>query len=75
MPDGVQCYQVSCPPPGNKEFKLTMGGVELASVDEEKDVGVMIHHALRPTLQCATASTRAKQVQAQLATGTGPPFS
>ena len=55
---------------GNKEFKFTMGGVE-----EEKDVGVKIHHTLRPTLLCAKASTRAKQVRAQLATGTGPPSS
>ena len=71
MPDGVQCYQVSCPPPGNKEFKLTMGGVELASVEEEKDVGVMIHHTLRPSLQCAKASARANQVLGQLARGVG----
>ena len=36
---------------GNKECKYTTtGGVESASVEEEKDVGVMIHHTLRPSL-------------------------
>ena len=56
---------------GNKEFKYTMGGVELASVEEEKDVGVMIHHTLRPSLQCAKASARANQVLGQLSRGDG----
>ena len=27
----------------NNEYSYTMGGVELARVEEEKDVGVMIH--------------------------------
>ena len=56
---------------GNKEYKYTMGGVELDSVEEEKDVGVMIHHTLRPSLQCAKASARATQVLGQLSRAIG----
>ena len=55
----------------NNEYSYTMGGVELARVEEEKDVGVMIHHTLKPSLQCAKASARANQVLGQLARGVG----
>ena len=41
------------------DLKYTLGGVDLASVEEEKDVGVMIHHTLRPLLQCTKANARA----------------
>ena len=37
---------------GNREYSYTMGGVELASVESEKDVGVMIHSSMKPALQC-----------------------
>ena len=56
---------------GNREYSYSMGGVELASVEQEKDVGVMIHNTLKPSIQCAKASTRANQVLGQLARGVG----
>jgi hypothetical protein len=36
----------------NREYSYTMGGGELASVESEKDVGVMIHSSMKPALQC-----------------------
>ena len=56
---------------GNREFSYTMGGVQLASIQEEKDVGVIIHSSLKPSLQCAKAAARANQVLGQLARGVG----
>ena len=50
-------------------FSYTMGEVELASVEEEKDVGVIIHQTMKPSLQCGRASARAHQVLGQLTRG------
>ena len=36
------------------------------AVESEKDVGVMIHQSLKPSLQCAIAAERANQVLGQL---------
>ncbi len=35
----------------NPGYKYTMGGKELAEVDEEKDVGVLISSNLKPAAQ------------------------
>ena len=51
----------------NKEFEYTMGGRVLDKVDSEKDVGVLVHQSLKPSLQCAKAAAKANQVLGQLA--------
>ena len=56
---------------GNREYSYSMGGLELASVEQEKDVGVMIHNTLKPSILCDKSSTRANQVLGQLARGIG----
>ena len=53
----------------NQKFKYTMGGQVLEEIESEKDVGVMIHHSLKPSMQCAKAATNANQVLGQLARG------
>ena len=53
----------------NQKFKYTMGGQVLEEIESEKDVGVMIHHSLKPSMQCAKAATKANQVLGQLARG------
>jgi hypothetical protein len=39
----------------------------LESVDEEKDVGVMVHNSLKPSTQCTKAAKKANQVLVQMA--------
>jgi ribonuclease P/MRP protein subunit RPP40 len=51
---------------GNLRFEYVMGGQVLEAVESEKDVGVMIHQSLKPSLQCARAAERANQVLGQL---------
>ena len=51
----------------NKEFEYRMGGRVLEKVESEKDVGVLIHKSLKPSLQCAKAAAKANQVLGQLA--------
>ena len=41
-------------------------GVQLEGTDSEKDVGVMISNALKPSLQYANASKKANQVLGQM---------
>jgi hypothetical protein len=50
----------------NHGYKYEMGGGELDEADFEKDVGVLIHRNLRPSLQCAKAAKRANSVLGQL---------
>ena len=56
----------------NPGFSYTMGGYApagsvLESVVEEKDVGVMVHNSLKPSVQCAKAAKKANQVLGQMA--------
>ena len=51
----------------NKEFEYRMGGRVLDKVESEKDVGVLVHKSLKPSLQCAKAAAKANQVLGQLA--------
>ena len=44
----------------------TMQNITLKSVDFEKDVGVLIHNSLKPSLQCNTAAKKANQVLGQM---------
>ncbi len=50
----------------NPGYKYFMGGVELAEVEEERDVGVVIHKNLKPTAQCLKASNTASAVLRQI---------
>ena len=51
----------------NKEHEYTMDDQGLDTVESEKDVGVLIHKSLKPSLQCTKAATEANQVLGQLA--------
>ena len=51
----------------NKEYEYRMGGRALDKVESEKDVGVLVHKSLKPSLQCAKAAGKANQVLGQLA--------
>ena len=56
----------------NSQFSYTMGGhapagVVLESVEQEKDVGVMISNDLKPSLQCSTAAKKANSVLGRMA--------
>ena len=50
----------------NPEYKYTMGGVELQEVEEERDVGVIIHKSLKPSAQCSKAANTAMAVLGQI---------
>ena len=50
----------------NAKFSYSMGGRVLEEVDNEKDLGVIIHSSLKPSMQCARAAGRANQVLGQL---------
>ena len=55
----------------NKKFEYTMGGDKLDSSEWEKDLGVLVHNSLRPSLQCARAAKKANGVLGQLTRGVG----
>jgi Reverse transcriptase (RNA-dependent DNA polymerase)/Endonuclease-reverse transcriptase len=46
----------------NPGYTYYMAGKELKSVDEETDVGVVIHKSLKPTKQCERAANTARAV-------------
>ena len=55
----------------NPSYTYTMGGYApggtiLTEVSEEKDIGVMIHNSLKPSVQCARAVKKANQVLGQM---------
>ena len=43
-----------------------MDGKELSSVEEEKDLGVLVHQSLKPSVQIAAAAKKANQVLGQI---------
>ena len=51
---------------GNPEFNYTMSGCTLSSVEEERDIGVLINKDLKPSRQCEVAVNRAKMFLGQL---------
>ena len=57
--------------PRNREQEYIMSGEILEAVESEKDVGILIHKTLKPSLQCTKAATRANQVLGQLARAVG----
>ena len=50
----------------NSNYEYTMGGEVLQAVEYEKDVGVIVHQSLKPSLQCTRAAARANSVLGQL---------
>ena len=50
----------------NRGYNYTMDGRPLEVVDNEKDVGVVIHNSLKPSIQCAKAAGKANLVLGQL---------
>ena len=55
----------------NSKQEYTMGGVKLDSTEWEKDLGVLVHNSLRPSLQCSKAVKKANSVLGQLCHGVG----
>ena len=51
---------------GNARYEYTMGGTKLEAVEYEKDVGVLVHQSLKPSMQCARAAGRANAILGQL---------
>jgi hypothetical protein len=37
----------------NAKFEYTMAGTKLEAVEYEKDVGVLVHQSMKPSMQCA----------------------
>ena len=50
----------------NQRYEYSMGGVILSEVEEEKDVGVVIHRSLKPGRQCERAASIALGVLKQI---------
>jgi hypothetical protein len=46
----------------NPMYKYTMNGTELKEIDEETDVGVIVHKSLKPFRQCEKAANSANAV-------------
>ena len=51
---------------GNPQHKYFMEGVELKTVEEEKDIGVLIHKSLKPGRHCEKVAKMARAVLVQL---------
>ena len=50
----------------NQGATYNMGGVDLASTEEERDIGIRVHKSLKPSAQCQEASRRAMAVLGQI---------
>ena len=50
----------------NSRNKYVMDGEELCAVEEEKDLGVLVHQSLKPGVQIAAAAKKANQVLGQI---------
>ena len=50
----------------NPRNKYVMDGEELGAVEEEKDLGVLVHQSLKPGVQIAAAAKKANQVLGQI---------
>ena len=55
----------------NRRYEYTMGGDKLEPSEAEKDLGVMIHQSLRPSMQCARAAKKGNSVLGQPLRGVG----
>ena len=50
----------------NPGFKYNMEGIVLQEVEEEKDIGILIHRSLKPSKQCKKAADMAGAVLKQI---------
>ena len=50
----------------NNHFKYYLNNIELKSVTEEKDIGVITHASLKPSVQCSNAAKKANFVLGQI---------
>ena len=50
----------------NKDYEYYMKGAVLSSVNQERDIGVLVESSLKPSLQCAEASRKASVVLGQI---------
>ena len=50
----------------NPKADYTMSGISLEKSEFERDIGVKVHHTLRPSLQCKEAAQRANAVLGQI---------
>ena len=50
----------------NPMYSYTMNGIPLTEVDEEKDIGVIIHKSLKPSRHCAEVARKANIVLGQI---------
>ena len=50
----------------NPQFEYSMNGIKLEPIEEEKDIGVLIHSSLKPTKQCREAARKANGVLTQI---------
>ena len=50
----------------NNKHAYFMNGLQLLSSDKERDIGVIINHNLKPTMQCHEAARRAATVLSQI---------
>jgi hypothetical protein len=50
----------------NPKLDYVLGGETILEVDEEKDLGIIIHNTAKPHKQCSNAATRANRVLGQL---------
>lgn len=50
----------------NMSHKYRIGGVEVPNHQEERDIGVIIHDSLKPSMQCAESARKANAVLGQL---------
>ena len=52
--------------PGNPGHRYSMEGEELCEVEEERDIGVIVHKTLKPSRQCLRAANTATAVLRQI---------
>ena len=50
----------------NKRYEYMMGGQVLETAQCEKDVGVLVHNSLKPSLQCSKAAEKANCLELSL---------
>ena len=46
----------------NKKFDYQLGGKQLRSTEEERDLGIIIHKDMKPSRQCQTAAAKANRM-------------
>jgi hypothetical protein len=66
--DGIQCEQMQSHAifQGNPGYQYMMDGQVLQETECERDIGVNIHHTMKPSAQCAKAAQTAARVLAEI---------